>query len=411
MAKNPNRLSANWEEKTRQVSVELSNLCDEHFNGDPLQPSLLERELSSSRLSMGNSLNGRNSSSVKAKSIESRPRNELYKQRPLPAPPVDELAATHTYRELAKTREKLLQRAKELNVGDLDDVIGHIERLMQLNAPKEFKEDTGRRTISSPEPGSSQLEPRSGPIKNRYSASTSLTGQRHVSEPTRAMAGYHVTNKGVGWGNENTTIRLVQDFDAMPPPLVIRKKSNATGPSHYSNAPPDCPMPTTAMARYEDITALAPIGPNEAYQTRIEVDGSRRSIGMGFLDTIEEVEDKENRDPKGPKRGSGDGKVKNWFRKSSSSQKSVTSDKGPPPPAKDDPPKHTLEPKGSGQLRSAAASDTTSDDIPFREPRKTKPSGTSRFLQMFSKKDLKLRKAREMALLRLFASSCMRIPC
>ena len=224
-----NRNSAFWREDTHRVSSELGKVCDEAFNRDSAVSSVLtaatsrpDRHSKSTETSM--SLHDKTP-------IQNTEQKSLF-DRPLPPPPPPEYIGNIAQRELAKAREMLKQRAADPSLGApgcLDDVIAHLDRLMQPSTMR--VNDDERRAVSAPQECYSGvgLEPRKDTferfLENGY------TGWRAISEPVQQA-------HQKPWNGERT-IRLVdtegESHQISPTkPLTIRKKSNGSMPSDGS---------------------------------------------------------------------------------------------------------------------------------------------------------------------------------
>ena len=223
-----NRNSAFWREDTHRVSSELGKVCDEAFNRDSAISSIATA--ATSRLD-------RHSKSTET-SLSLHDRTPIHKiepksllDRPLPPPPPEYLG-NFAQRELAKARELLKQRAADPSLGApgcLDDVIAHLDRLMQPSTTRINEEE--RRAVSAPQerPSGTGLEPRKDTferfLENGY------TGLRATSEPIKQA-------QQMPWDGERS-IRLVdadEESHQISPmkPLTIRKRSNGSMPSYGS---------------------------------------------------------------------------------------------------------------------------------------------------------------------------------
>ena len=441
------RRSVNWKEEARLVSRELERFCDEAFNErssspDPTHDGQKEKNKSSTR-------------DNKAK-YDPKTLRDMYNERPLPEPPVSEPLTSQTLRELAKTRQKLVEGAKGLDTEQLNDIIADFDRLllMQANTARKHAQDYDRRVITAPEPRNVESLGLS-PVKEededhgRRQGST-VDDHRHVSEPTYDSQGnYTGSPTRRRWGKDNPTIRLVvKNPDPLyPPPLVIRKKSSGTSllttaaqQANVTKAPPTkegVSQPAPTMKKKSSITSLkesaAQVADGSFFKARFNkstpslltkeeftvrpVSSSsynRRSTGLDMMESdltpIEEDENKENRDPIATQRYSGDSKTKSWFRRSTGSQKSGDFDKKPIVPLKDE---HSVLDFESKRLSAhlPPAEDIFSEEIVFRETRKEKPGGTNRFLRFLGLGDGRDRRASDMALLgnELTPYSCLSV--
>ena len=221
-----NRNSAYWKEESQRLSSELSKVCDEAFNRDSA--------ISSTIATTTTSQPDRHSKSTETSiSLHETATNQINERnpildRPLPPPPAEYLG-NYAQRELAKARELLKQRAADPSLGApgcLDDVIAHLDRLMQPSTARIYEEE--RRAASAPQQRLSGvgLEPRKDTferfLENGY------TGLRAISEPMKD------TPRKTGLKRD--TIRLVEADEASTKisptkPLTIHKRSNGSAPS------------------------------------------------------------------------------------------------------------------------------------------------------------------------------------
>lgn len=230
-------------------------------------------------------------------------------ERPLPKLPPPEHPGSYEFnqRELAKARELLLQRAADPSMaGSLDEVIAHLDRLMQPSNVRMQEEE--RRAASTPDP-KSPLE-RTNDTFERF-LEKGYTGLRTVSEP-------------VAGGRSRATVRMVEtDHKPISPtkPLTIRKKSSSSTPSTDSGR-------LRSRASHEHMSYQEDNHPSSATHGQ-----EYRSAGLNLLDNplepIEEDEDKENFDPKDRKSKtlSGESKKRSWFRRHQQAQDSQDSDR------------------------------------------------------------------------------------
>ena len=399
------RASNLWEETTRQVSKELSIFCDQAFNkgGQTSDSFILDEEddqitalpqpPKTSPIGPSGMSNGRSSSF-------------LYRSRPLPKIPVNEPMAINTHFELAKAKEKLVQRAKCLEHGELDEIIGHIDRLIEANSSYLNQQETDKRVTSAPTAKPSLLRwlsPVQEEMENfrRRNARTS----RYVSEPVNIDDLSH-QDPGAAWERDGTTIRLSEKIEPndIPTPLVVRKKNSAVTLRSFHRLKPQKSEDSFLGSRFRGNAPKPNLDTNVRPPPWTGPQSRGRSPGLGLLDfqleAIGEDEDLEEQETKGNKRGSGDSKVRNWFRRSSGSQKTVEEgEKAPIPPAKDEWLTRRNISRPETPLNPGTHSDTTSDDMPMRASKKEKPSGANRFLSMFTKKNSKGKKPLDMAVL------------
>ena len=159
---------ANWTDEVRKVSTELDKLCDTAFNRASISssaptaitPGSVNRESQGRYLSSATSfsiyedpISDADERQVRIRMVDAS--TQAYPQRPLPPPPtMDPLAedrlGSYTQRELAKTRELLKKRnrASYMEPGYLDDVIDHLDRLMQPSTTRLANEE--RRAVTDP---------------------------------------------------------------------------------------------------------------------------------------------------------------------------------------------------------------------------------------------------------------------
>ena len=246
-----------WTDDVRKVSTELDKLCDNAFNRisisssvpTAITPGSGNRESQARHLSSATSFSIYEDPSseaderhVRIKMIDAS--TQACPQRPLPPPPtMDPLAEEHlgsyTQRELVKTRELLKKRnrASYMEPGYLDDVIAHLDRLMQPSTTRLADEE--RRAVTDPTSsiGFSRKDTFEQIIENGN------IGFRSASEPTK------VADKQRKHRGRSQTIRVVEDTgDGYKPispikPLTIRKKSGASShtPSPTTPTMPGCP--------------------------------------------------------------------------------------------------------------------------------------------------------------------------
>ena len=377
-AKKPRVASHYWKDDARKVSVEMEKLCDDAFNRSPIASSVVtpRTEATGNRFSQNTYSSPATSFSVhedpvpvsmtrhnKARQIEVD-----YQQRPLPLPPATERQidsehlGSYTQRELAKTRDLLKKRAAEatMSPGYLDEVIAHLDRLMQPSAIRLHEEE--RRAVSTPDPASGI--PRKDTFEQIMEKNN--VGFRSASEPSKRQI----------YNRAPSTIRVVDSSDGLKPispvkPLTIRKKSESSTPSAGS---PRQIVPTERLFTTEEL-----------YGQQVE---ERRSAGLAFhenpsLEPIVEDEDKENFDPATRRTDFHEPKKRKWFRRHQPIQRSREADMGPPLPVKDQPqPLSYLPPLGQNPRNRA--SDVPSEESQTSEHKKI--SGKARFFKIFSGK-------------------------
>ncbi|KAI9828308.1 MAG: hypothetical protein M1832_002736 [Thelocarpon impressellum] len=122
-----------WREEARQVSSELERFCDEAFNGSPRSSSPATDARSDCHDLTVSSRSVRDESLARHV-VVTRPPTRGKGERAPPPPPVGTLDL-YTESQLAATRERLALRSAEGTAGAaqgyLDDVIAHLDRLMQ----------------------------------------------------------------------------------------------------------------------------------------------------------------------------------------------------------------------------------------------------------------------------------------
>ncbi|KAL8887985.1 MAG: hypothetical protein Q9192_006247 [Flavoplaca navasiana] len=368
-----------WKEDTRKVSKELENFCDEAFNRASVASSApTTMTTATERRSIGTPATSRSvhdsaplpSAAVRRVAKSSNMR--AYEDRPLPQPPKEENLGSLTHRELAKTRDILIKSAADSNMspGYLDEVIAHLDRLMQPSAVR--LEVESRRAASAPGPKSPGL-PSNKDTFERFLESRDVAF-RSASEPTvesprkRKRAG--------------DTIRIVDDREQKPvvsptKPLTIRKKSSSSTPS------------TETIQKRASTEQL--LQPSSLTQYDRSQSSERRSAGLNLLEKslapIEEHADDIEQKPRTVT------KKKSWFFRGHQANKSEDSEKMPPPPP---PPKEQGFQNFGGRKEVPAwkrTSDPTSETSQSSDVRREGMTGKQRFLKLFGKKDLKIKRS------------------
>lgn len=377
-AKKPRVASHYWKDDARKVSVEMEKLCDDAFNRSPIASSIPtpRTEATGNRFSQNTYSSPATSFSVHEDQVpvsvtrhsKARQIEVDYQNRPLPLPPAtdrqmdSEHLGSYTQRELAKTRDLLKKRAAEatMSPGYLDEVIAHLDRLMQPSTVRLHEEE--QRAVSTPDPNSGI--PRKDTFEQIMEKNN--IGFRSASEPSKRQKTDHT----------QSTIRVVDSSDGLKPispvkPLTIRKKSESSTPSVGS---PRQIIPTERLFTTEEL-----------YSRQVE---ERRSAGLALLENpslepIDEDEDKENFDPATRRTNFREPKKRNWFRRHQPVQRSRDNDMGPPIPVKDQQQPlsylHPLEQKSRNR-----ASDVPSEESQTSEYRKG--SGKAGFFKIFSSK-------------------------
>ena len=360
-----------FRDDARKVSTEMEKLCDEAFNRSSMtssNPTPRTTYTGDSRRNYQDYHSPATSismldDSVSKSSLRRRKTKEImdYQHRPLPMPPATERMmntehlGSYTQRELAKTRDLLKKRAAESTIapGYLDDIIAHLDRLMQPSAIRISEQE--RRAISTPNTESGI------PRKDTFDEimAKNNIGYRAASEPYK-------THKS---GLREATIRVVDGSDGLKPispikPLSIRKKSES---STSSSGSPRRPTP----AQQQLFTTEDLYRPKEG----------QRSAGLALLDhqeldPIEEDKGKENFDPADRREYLGQPKKRNWFRRHQV-QRSQDYNK-PLPPLRENSDPQIQKRKSGAPSEESQTSEST------------KASGKGRFFKIFtSKRDSK----------------------
>ncbi|KAL8768981.1 MAG: hypothetical protein Q9209_004898 [Squamulea sp. 1 TL-2023] len=364
-----------WKEDTRKVSKELENFCDEAFNRASIASSVpTTATAATEHRSIGTPATAPSihenvplpSTAIRRVAKSSNMRS--YEDRPLPRPPREENLGSFAQRELAKTRDILIKRAadSDMSPGYLDEVIAHLDRLMQPSAVR--LEEENRRAASAPGPKSPGL-PSNKDTFQRFLESRDVAF-RSVSEPTPESPRKRK--------RPYDTIRIVDDREHKPvvspvKPLTIRKKSGSSSPS------------TETLRRRASKEQLPPaIGSRQS--DRFEP-SERRSAGLDLLDNslapIEEHADDIEQRPRTV------AKKKSWFFRGHRGTKSQDSEKMPPPPL---PPKEQGFQNLGGRKEVPAwkrTSDPASETSQDSDMKRDGMTGTRRLLKLFGKKDPK----------------------
>ena len=228
---------ANWTDDVRKVSTELDKLCDTAFNRvsmsssaqTAITPASGNRESQGKHLSSATSFSiyedpvwepeERRKRMVDASTQAPRSRGSSSRHTTTMDPLAQDRLGSYTHRELVRTRELLKKRnrASYMEPGYLDDVIAHLDRLMQPSSARLAEEE--RRAVT--DPTSNTGLPRKDTFE-QFLENTSL-GFRSASEPSKE-------NKS----KPRRTIRVVDDardgYKSISPikPLTIRKKSGTS---------------------------------------------------------------------------------------------------------------------------------------------------------------------------------------
>ncbi|KAL8670919.1 MAG: hypothetical protein Q9168_004565 [Polycauliona sp. 1 TL-2023] len=366
-----------WKEDTRKVSKELENFCDEAFNRASVASSAPTTATTATYRSIGTPATSRSvhenvalpSASVRRVAKSSNMR--AYEDRPLPQPPREENIGSFAQRELAKTRDTLIKRAADSNMspGYLDEVIAHLDRLMQPSALR--LEEATRRAASAPGPKSPGL-PSNKDTFERFLESRDVAF-RSASEPTAESPRKRK--------RQAETIRIVDDREQKPvvspvKPLTIRKKSGSSTPSTETLL-----QKRASKERLPQSSGPAPYDRSQSTE--------RRSAGLNLLDKslapIEEHADDIELKPRTITR------KKSWFFRGHQATQSHDSEKMPPPP-----PKEQGFQNFGGRKEVPAwkrASDPASETSQNSEGKREAMTGKQRLLKLFGKKELKSKRS------------------
>lgn len=359
-----------WKE---DASTELEKVCEEAFNRKSTASTVMtiartehDHSYDSPATSMGVHEDSQTSASgfhVARKKDE----RDLYLNRPLPLPPSFEHLESYTYRELAKTRALLKERAADKSIvlapGYFDEVIAHLDRLMQPSTLRVNESD--QRAVSTPD------EALRHPSKDEFEMllAKGPYGLRSVSEP--------ITK---GLERDKATLRIVDEHPISPTkPLTIRKKD---GPSIICRDPDRRKASREHSHSHEDAR----------YYDRPQ-GADRRIAGLSLLDQhlepIEEDEDKENRDPRHARTVSAETKKRGWFRRHEPTQQNQENGNGLTfPPRKESHLQHHTDVDTSRENSAKRVSDVPSDPSRTSEKKKLS-SAKERFFKIFSKRDNK----------------------
>lgn len=363
-----------WKEDARQVSSELEKVCDEAFNRYSRASTAItgmidtpEQDTLSPATSIG--IHADRYTPVDAGRMAGR---SSLQDRPLPLPPAYEHLGTYTHQELARTRALLQKRAADTSLtGYFDDIIAHLDRLMQpgnLRLP-----ETDRRSSSAP---GKKPEIGHGHDEFEQLLSRGPFGHRSTSEPVTRSFTNHLSLQRYDLDSRSTVRAVVGSPDQKPisptKPLTIKKKRS------------DLTDPRQPQRSRGNLTH----GESGVLQT-----GERRSAGLSLLESsLEPIkeDEKETRRSRDSKTFSGEGKKRSWFRRHSRARHSQDSDQGPPLPPKDYSPSagHMQKASTRGDDRDRRTSDVPSDESRTSEVKKPS-SGRSRFFKLFGKRDVK----------------------
>lgn len=376
-SREPRVTSQYWKEDMRKVSRELENFCDEAFNRESVASSAPTTiTAATDRRSCGTPATSRSIHGNEPMShggVRRIPKSSdlrAYENRPLPRPPVEESLGSLAQRELAKTKEVLMKRAAGSGItpGALDEVIAHLDRLMQ---PSEVRlKEENRRAASTPDRG---LAPNKDTFE-RFIERTDIS-VRSASDPTAESPRKKLRRR------QADTIRIMDLRDGQKDispvkPLTIRKKSNSSTPS-------------TETLRNRSSHEQLPQQTEPRVYGRYQPE-ERRSAGMNLLQkSLEPIE--ERADDSSPKARAVT-KKKSWFFRGHQTNKSADSDKMPPPPPP--PPKDAQQGfQNLGGRKEVPpwkrASDPASETSQNSDSKKEGTFGKAKLMKLFGKKDVK----------------------
>lgn len=285
-----------WKEDARKVSHELSQICEEAFNGS----SVTTIRTASTSTEMGYETPTTPVSMVSPDRVDQSLRNN---NRVSYHPP-RESSRSYGIQELTETRQKLVEHSSGRNdniPGYLSGVIGHLDRLIEEEQSQKFgrvlRENEPRFVdpFAAPTPPTSDLPL---PAITEEFASPVRGNPDEVSPKRRPKLRHTTTRHSDG----KATIRMVpqSSLGSMQEvkPLMIRKKNQLMEPDTHTT------------------------DPMRAFSA-----GSRQSRNPGGLDPISEVPLSPKKDEKGT-----ENKKWSWFR-----ARSQTSDLLPALPPKDTP--------------------------------------------------------------------------
>lgn len=400
-----------WKEEARKVSIELSKFCDEAFNRSSVASSVQTAVTTSPDSQKESPTTTASIQGVSPmpyrESAQTHDRSRL-DTRPLPKRPAPHLIDSYTQRELAKTRDRLRERAADpeagLPPGSLDGVISQLDRLMEPSSRVRQRE-LERRVVSAPDSQATEhmsLSPvkeednRDSWVTAESSPRKSTAAYRTVSEPIRKLLSTQGRLRNDTDGR--STIRMVDDDPNRPlspiRPLVIRKRSEASIPSDKTAQIKKSQEKLAGTKIYSekpqltfDDTAFHP------YSKPAHRD-DRKSSGPSLLDSTLDLFEEDNRkddrkdgrESRAVKTLSGESKTRGWFRRHRSAQSSQESDRPPTPPMKDDWLLQGIDPKKDGKSKKRA-SDVPSEESQRSETKKERTSAKEKFFKMFSKRD------------------------
>lgn len=324
-----------WREDTRKVSHELSQICEEAFNGS---------SVSTIRTASAGSGYETPATPVSMVTPENRPPSAT---KPVPKTPKD-APRSYSIKELTETRRRLAQQSqgrKDSTSAHITGVLNHFDRLIEeyeaVNATRREPEE-----VSFHDPFVSAPHGRSLPVISEELARP--TGGGNI-RPRRKLRTSAATSQG---GDVKTTIRMVphSSFRSMEEvkPLTIRKKKS------------DKPLSSDV----HDFANSPPSAANRNFSTGLRQ--APPAFGSGGLAPIEEV-------PLSPKRNNtrGEGKKWSWFK-----HRSQGSDTPPALPPKD---YHPIFPSGGTAVHKPITLEPTPAPIESTQRVPTRKTSMDRF--------------------------------
>ncbi|KAI9804922.1 MAG: hypothetical protein M1833_006225 [Piccolia ochrophora] len=308
-----------FKEEARQVSSELERVCDEAFNRSSVSSSAQTKRTDhvngyespiSSFSTREDSAIGIAATDEPLPSTPWRGAGASMCDRPLPPPP-KRAVDSFTERQLKETRDRLIERAAVGKAGVsqsyLEDVIAHLDRLMQPS-PSDQYADEGRRVASATPDCRSPFDASFLPAiteEGRFAGTADLRLRVEESpyEPrVRSDPNPHIVRPGERQDTgPSSTIRVVQPASATPAPHVapLNVKKRTSNKAHVVGSPD---LETFERLRREDQDIDASI-----------LQGFVGRQNDGTLHTIKE--DGLAEDSRASRRGtSGESKKRSWFR-------------------------------------------------------------------------------------------------
>ncbi|KAL8971388.1 MAG: hypothetical protein Q9183_001076, partial [Haloplaca sp. 2 TL-2023] len=370
----PRITSQIWKEDTRKVSKELENFCDEAFNRASVASSVPTTNTAATEgRSVGTPVTSYSAHDTMpnlpagvGRRVGKSSQLKEYQNRPLPAPPVEDLGS-YNRQELAQLKNSLIRHEYDLPSGLFDEVIVHLDRLMQPSAIRLQEEE--RRAFSAPDP---KLAP------NKDTFERFLEGRdvalRSASEPVPESP-----RKRKRFGD---TIRVVDDRNELKisptKPLTIRKKSSSPNPLNET---------FSQQASQEKSLRMPPMPDTRTYYDRYQP-SERRSAGLNMLDnSLEPIEEHADDKEYEPKEHTVK-KKKSWFFRGGHDKNKSQENASKLPPLPPLPQKEQGFQNFGGKKETLAwkrTSDPRSEASQKSEEKKEGTSGKAKFLRLFGK--------------------------